>query len=460
MRGRLFAIFFVWLFVWTTDAQGLLPGAFRNDLRRAAAVPRLSLSGQFIIYNQPDAFLPALTLKASEKTNYVEVEPSMLAVSCERIKSALLAELGVKDQWRGRINVSLHRATSLDEPVVIGNSQDGVNWTYYMALPDTVEQSRLVAAVVNVLLLEMADRNSMRAAEIPTWLAEGLTRQLMCESPVPLVVSRPEPGQHGIITAMVELNGVKRDPLTMAHDELRARPPLMLDELSWPQNGHLEGEAGESYRCSAQLFVHELTQLKDGRACLRAMIPELARHMNWQMAFLDAFREHFGSQLELEKWWALQLAGFTGRDLTQAWPRAESWRKLDEIVRPMVEVRTAMDELPLRTEVTLQSIIAQWNFAQQAGVINEKIQQLFVLRTRVSQDLILLVDDYREALDGYMKRRIKESASKQAKLRPDRLDSIAKDTLLQLDLLDARREQLRPTPKMIQSVTASVHPNP
>ena len=459
MRGRLSAIIFVWLSVWTANAQSPLPGAYRNDLRRAAAVPHLSLSGQFVIYNQPDTYLPAFTLKASEKTNYVEVDASMLAVSCERIKSALLAELGVKDQWRGKINVSLHRATSLDEPVVIGNSQDGVNWTYYMVLPDTVEQSRLVAAVVNVLLLEMADRNSMRAAEIPTWLAQGLTRQLMCESAVPLIVSRPDPSQHGIITAMVELNGVKRDPLTMAHDELQTRPPLTLDELSWPRNGQLEGEAGEAYRCSAQLFVHELTQLKEGRACMRVMIEELARHLNWQMAFLDAFREHFGSQLELEKWWALQLSGFTGRDLTQAWPPAESWRKLDEIVRPVVEVRTAMDELPLRTEVTLQSIIAQWGFAQQAGVINEKIQQLFVLRTRVSQDYILLVDDYREALDGYMKKRLKEGAGR-AKLRPDRMDNTARDMLLQLNLLDARREELRPTPRMIQSVTASVHPNP
>ncbi len=439
--------------MWEAGAQIDLPEAFRNSLKRAAAGPRSSLSGQFVIYEPTDTFLRPVPLDGAARSNYVRVEASLLAVTCERVKKALLAELQTPDQWRGKISLSLHRARSLDEMVVISSTQNGTDWSYFMDLPDTLEPARLVSATVNVLLLEMANRNSERSAEIPTWLAEGLARQLIRSSAVPLVLDQPAPGRPGISASFLQSEGVRRDPLATANEELRAHPPLTLDELTWPADGQLVGEAGESYRSSAQLFVHELTQLDQGRACLRAMVGELARHLNWQMAFLDAFKAHFKTQLELEKWWALRLVTFTGRDLAQAWPAAESWDKLDEIVRPAVEVRTAMNELPLRTQLNLQTIIREWDFAQQAGVLAQKIQQLFVLRMRVSQDLVSLVDDYRQVLDGYMKARAKSSTGRRAIMG---LDKIARETIAQLDPLDARREELRPVQQSVQSADANI----
>ena len=450
---KLFVIVWVGLFVWRAGAQVDLPEAFRNSLRRAAAGSHSSLSGQFVVFEPTDAILRPIPLAGAVRSNYVRVEASLLTVTCERVKKALLAELQTPDQWRSKISLSLHRARSLDEMVVISAAQNGTDWSYYMDMPDTLEPSRLVAAVVNVLLLEMADRNSERSAEIPTWLVEGLARQLILSSAVPLVLDQPAPGRAGISASFVQLDGVRRDPLTTANEELRAHPPLSLEELTWPADGQLTGEAGESYRSSAQLFVHELTQLDQGRACLRTMVGELARHLNWQMAFLDAFKSHFGTQLELEKWWDLRVVTFTGRDLTQTWPSAESWDKLDEILRPAVEVRTAMNELPLRTQLNLQAIIREWDFSQQAGVLSQKIQQLFVLRVRVSQDLVSLVDDYRQVLDAYMKQRAKSSTGRRAVLG---LDSIARETLAQLDTLDARREQLRPVQQSVQSADANI----
>jgi hypothetical protein len=450
---KLSAIVCLGLFVWEAGAQVDLPEAFRNSLKRAAAGPRSSLSGQFVIYEPSDTFLRLVPLDGAARSNYVRVEASLLAVTCERVKKALLAELQAPDQWRGKISFSLHRARSLDEMVVISASQNGTDWGYYVDMPDTLEPSRLVASVVNALLLETANRNSERSAEIPTWLVEGLARQLVLSSAVPLVLDQPAPGRPGISASFVQSDGVRRDPLATANEELRAHLPLTLEELTWPADGQLTGEAGESYRSSAQLFVHELTQLDQGRACLRTMVGELARHLNWQMAFLDAFKSHFSTQLELEKWWDLRLVTFTGRDLTQTWPAAESWDKLDEIIRPAVEVRMAINELPLRTQVNLQTIIREWDFAQQAGVLNQRIQQLFVLRTRVSQDLVSLVDDYRQVLDAYMKQRAKSSTGRRAVLG---LDSIARETIAQLDTLDARREQLRPAAQSLQSADANI----
>jgi len=450
---KLFVIVGLGLFVWEAGAQVELPEAFRNNLKRAAAGPHSSLSGQFVIYEPSDAFLRPIPLDGAARSNYVRVEAPFLAVTCERVKKALLAELQASDHWRGKISVSLHRARSLDEMVVIGTSQSGTDWSYYMDMPDTLEPSRLVSAVVNVLLLEMANRNSDRSAEIPTWLAEGLARQLIRSSAVPLVLDQPAPGRAGIGASFLQSEGVRRDPLATANDELRAHPPLSLDELTWPADGQLAGEAGESYRSSAQLFVHELIQLDQGRACLRNMVEQLARHLNWQMAFLDAFKSHFSTQLELEKWWDLRLVTFTGRDLAQTWPAAESWDKLDEIILPAVEVRTAINQLPLRTQLNLQAIIREWDFAQQAGVLAQKIQQLFVLRMHVSQDLVSLVDDYRQVLDAYMKQRAKSGTGRRAIMG---LDKIARETIAQLDTLDARREELRPVQQSVQSADANI----
>src|SRR5260221_309389 len=81
------------------------------------------------------------------------------------------------------------------------------------------------------------------------------------------------------------------------------RPPLSFEGLSWPSDAHLSGEAGDVYRASAQLFVHELLRFQDGRACLRTMLDGLPQHYNWQFAFLQGFKSHFQRLQDAEKWW-------------------------------------------------------------------------------------------------------------------------------------------------------------
>ena len=108
---------------------------------------------------------------------------------------------------------------------------------------------------------------------------------------------------------------------------------------SWPTAGQWDGEAGQIYGFSAQLFVHQLLRLPEGRACLCAMLAQLPQRYNWQLAFLDSFKAYFQRPLDIEKWWTLNLTHFTGRDLTQAWPVEESWQKLDEILLSDAQVR-------------------------------------------------------------------------------------------------------------------------
>jgi hypothetical protein len=443
---RFWAIVFFCLFWRQAGAQPGLPENFRNEVRRAQNTPScVSVSGQFIVHGAPAEPWRLMGLSSSLAKDYVRLDAPLLAVSCERIKSALLSDLGAQDQWQSRVAVFLHQAHRLDEPVVIGSSANQGEWTYYMNLPDTVDRTRLVSAFVNMTLLEMANRGAQRSAEIPTWLAQGLTQQLTHETVAGLVMESPKEGNHDIHTSSELLEGRSVPPLEQAHAVLQAHPPLSLSELSWPRDGQEESEV---YRCSAQLFVSRLLQLDDGRACLRQMIQELPRHLNWQISLLNAFHKHFASELDLEKWWALCVVNFTGRDLAQTWPHAESWQKLGEVVHTGAQVRTAVDEMPLHTEVTLQNVIADWGYAMQEGVLRVKIRQLGQLRDSVSQDLAGLVDDYRLVLVNYVSAREKSGAFRnttaQRVLGPDQL---ALDTIRQLNALDAEREAMKIGPE-------------
>ncbi|HMZ09530.1 MAG TPA: recombination protein O N-terminal domain-containing protein, partial [Plasticicumulans sp.] len=96
---------------------------------------------------------------------------------------------------------------------------------------------------------------------------------------------------------------VGAENLQEIHAVLFGRPPMSFAELSQPGAGIEGGEAQETYRLSAELFLYQLQQLTNGRRCLQAMLANLTRAMNWQTAFLAGFEPHFGRLLDVEKWW-------------------------------------------------------------------------------------------------------------------------------------------------------------
>ena len=185
--------------------------------------------------------------------------------------------------------------------MVIAIEPSGRGWSYHVSLPDTIESSRLVTSLIDVLLLEMANRNANgRSAEIPAWLGYGLSEDVMRSTQAELVLEPAKPNGFGMNVGLFAPEGWMTNAMALAHANLQAAPPLTVDQLSWPDEARLEGADGETYRSSAQLFVHDLIQLKDGPAALRAFIGELPEHLNWQLSFLHAFRADFATQLELK----------------------------------------------------------------------------------------------------------------------------------------------------------------
>ena len=401
-----------------------------------------SRSGQFMVP------LPRATSAHSEPSNlatnrdFVRLDPTLLPVSCERVKDVLSRQLEAFAPWRGRIFLTLYPVQSANDPITIASERFRDGWQYKVALPDVVERPRLVRALVEALLLEMANRSpGTHAAEIPAWLTLGLTRQVLESSPTQLILEPPRDDPSGLRLSLSSTNALWRNPLSDAHERLVAAAPLTIEQLSWP--GELQGAAAEAYGASAQLFVAQLLALRDGPACLRALLADLPQHYNWQFAFFHAFHAHFSNILELEKWWALQTINFTGRDLTQTWPKEESWAKLDEVMRSAIQVRLGTNQMPLRADIPLQTVLREWDTARQTAVLRNKVAELELLRPRFTGDLVPLVDDYCRVLREYLQERdhpgfvlpLRKAAARR---------HAAVLAVQQLDTLDARRAQLKP----------------
>jgi hypothetical protein len=202
-------------------------------------------------------------------TNLVRVDPTLLAVSAERIKKAVLDEIGARDQWRDRIALNLHHTQGMGDRVTITPVRFDRDWLYRVDVPDFMDRGQLVSAIVQVVLLEMVNRPTTQSVELPAWLVQGMTREVQFSAQNELVVEPPKQKPGADPYRFVFNSGRRADPLLQAHEKLLTVPPLTLEQLSWPGEWQFTGAAAEAYSCSAQLFFHDLLALPDGRVAMR-----------------------------------------------------------------------------------------------------------------------------------------------------------------------------------------------
>ena len=138
--------------------------------------------------------------------------------------------------------------------------------------------------------------------------------------------------------------------------------PLSFTELSLPDATHFNALKWEVYKSCSQLFVNQLLALRNGRNNMRVMLSILPRYLNWQTAFLRAFSDQFNNLLDVEKWWAVSLSSFTGRDNWQAWPREACLEKLNGALVLPIQVHVSTNGLPSRTDMSLPEIIRGLEF--------------------------------------------------------------------------------------------------
>jgi hypothetical protein len=411
-----------------------------------------SASGQFFVSARSLTLSPHSTDLAGAP-DMVTLEPALLAVSCDRVKQELLRQLDMQDQWQGKIFVVLRPARTADDPVAVVPERLGGNWDCGVELPDAVNRDRFVETVVRACLLEIANRNATdHSTEIPEWLARGLTRQLLGSSAIKLILPPPRMTASGFSVSRVTMDFSDAphrpgdqthmlNPLAEAAAILRTNQPLTFDQLSWPTDEQLSDDGADVYGSSAQLFVSDLLHLPNGPACLRAMLAQMPNYLNWQLAFLDAFHGAFREPLDVEKWWALDLADFSGRDLMHLLTPEESWSQLNALFQFPIEVQIGQAP-PMRTDITFQTIIRGWSRTRQLQMLKKKLWELDLLRLRIAPDFIPLVEGYRETLQEYYKKR---SASLRILAGTGPIpDKAVSEATARLDALDAKRANLRP----------------
>src|SRR4051812_39102061 len=95
------------LLVYTCRAQENSADAFKSEMRHLRSSSHYSVTRQFIVLDPgpPDIYARPIV---SVATNVIYLDPSLLVVSCERIKAALLKQLDASDQWQGKITLQTH----------------------------------------------------------------------------------------------------------------------------------------------------------------------------------------------------------------------------------------------------------------------------------------------------------------------------------------------------------------
>lgn len=422
-----------------------------------------SLSGQFIVHAANNEVVGAAQAGFARDGKHLPLEPALTTIACERIKDALAQELGWSGQWQHRIYLSLHRALTAGDEITLLGSRYKDGWSYRVDIPNPVEKTRFVRAIVQVLLLEQANRTAgERSAEIPLWLSEGLAQQILATHGHQVLLAPPQLQVNRLTLQPGLWDRRHANAATLARRGLDGQPPLSLGELSWPKEDQLAGPDARTYELSAQLLVAELLQFRDGRECTARMLGELAGCLNWQTAFLRAFQAHFQRQLDFEKWWTLQTVHYAGREPGAAWSPDDSWSKLDELLQVPAEVRRGRTELPQMTSVPLAKVIRDWPFARQEPVLRGKLTELFLARQRVAPELGALVDDYRQLLAGYLEQRAEASQILgTGKARAPNARAVVMNTLKQLNALERLRANARvASPSPAPEAAVPVEPPP
>lgn len=421
-----------------------------------------SHSGRFMVTMSE---IPAPTPQAraaNAAVGLVELDPNLVAVSCERVRDAVQLSLGASAPTGRRIHVTIAPATAaLPIPRLVSTLyRDG--WQHHVTLPTPLDEASFVRALVNALLLHMVDgMGATTPAEIPQWLSAGLCRHVRAWNP------------HLLVRGNVRgLNHERRlgDPLEAARAALATSPALSFDELSWPGAAELSGARRESFEHSAHVFTHQLLRLRDGPALCRRFIGGLAGRLNWQTAFLQTYATHFNSLLAVEKWWAVHLVAFTGRDQWQAWPLDTALARLDEALRVEARVRADKHSVPTNATVSLQTVLGEWTGSEQRAGVQAAIAKLTRIRPAMPAVLVSVVDGYLAVLDTTGKRAATAAYGPVSELHSRLLQGVkpgapapvnygpafaqpaqpaqsapppARDLLRQLDALDAERAALR-----------------
>lgn len=391
-----------------------------------------SHSGQFLVHGSGPV-TPLAVITDTNQPVTIDIEPQFLAVAAERIKRAVMNELNLPDGFKDKIHLILMDRASSDTPIGLVTTMFTDGWRYEMLLPARIESAKLVRGLVQVILLELANRNANRGAEIPLWLLEGMSQEIL-SSPLPTYVL-----DRKVIDR--ELRGM--DSLGAARMFLKTNSCLSFGELSFPQFNWKNREQTRQFQSSAQLLTHELLKFPNGHALMAQFIRSLPAALNWQTVFLQVYRSHFRRLLDVEKWWALVWIDFKAHEAHEVWPLDVSAQRLRSAVLTSIEVRAFTNSLPRREDVPLGFLLENAPFSTQKEVLHQKLQELFFMSFSLAPQTAAVAAAYRATIQEYLERRNSNEAQPGLKMDHESRNQVfSKEAARRFAALDAQLLQL------------------
>ena len=360
----------------------------------------------------------------------IPLDPSLVAVACERVKQALLSTFGLGDDWSSPIHVFIEPGRQQGQ-VSLDTIRTGRGWLFRLALPAEMKELDLDRLILHAALLERSNRNPQAMANnVPKWLTEGLIRCLRASAPDGLSIQR------------IASFRIRPSPEIAFRELFLKRAPLSFEEMCWPEG--LEPSKSPMFTASAELFVYELLRVRDGRACLAGMILKSPNYLNWQLAFLEAFQTHFRSLVEVEKWWSLSWVHLLGVDPSQRWASPEGWEKFEASLRTTVELRADRSSPPLRKSLTLQTAIRELPIGVQQSGLESTLFQLRVIQLHVPPRVAAIAREYQQILGDYLAEAARAGQTTFDKRQtPVNLNVLKQTVIGKLDLLDRKKAKLK-----------------
>lgn len=380
----------------------------------------------------------------------VQLTPQVLASLCERVKQSLVTTLDTTDRQSSIVRVTIKPWLPAQSSVFVNTTRVEYRngWNYEVIVPEFVERRKLLRGLVQVLLLEMGNRLNTdyeSVPAIPMWLREGLTEIIWERDGMSLVAEanarKSDLGNNFYLVDAPTKDKVWKDPLSSVREKLKTTPPLSFSDLSVPVDDQIANLGFEHFQASAHLFVSELLQLPEGPRKLRTYIQDMFRFTHPQFALFDAYRAHFTSALEVEKWWSVVQVNFLGREDRARWPEKNALAKLNEILQPQVRIRMDTNSIPIMENITLKQLISDVEYEQQRPVLNQMLVQLQRLEWNLPPDLLKLVIDYHVLILNYTNKRDQLSNGKNTtRTASSTAKPVVKEALKQLEYLEILRE--------------------
>ncbi len=371
------------------------------------AVPRavVSQSGQFTVVGRPNS-PPPFVPEGKVLPPVFTLDPNFLVISAERVKGGIYSLLRLPNTYQSRIQLTIVPGQKSNFPASLISTLYSDGWKFQLNLGEEVEETKLTHALVQVVLMEIAQRNATRTPELPPWLVEGVTENVMLAvGPSLIVRGASQSGTRRIASHSFGWKVRMDDSLRTTRELLRTNIPPTYTQLSFAKFNFNDPRQREVYGASSHLFVNALLNLPDGPSLFVNFLQKLPTALNWQTAFFRTYGIHFQRPLDVEKWWALTLFEFTSRDHRQAWTPLVSLARLESQLITHSEWHSSTNALPSPRALRLQELLRNRHYDFQKRALVSKLDELQSLQVHLAPDVAELAERYREVITTFVEAR-------------------------------------------------------